>query len=114
MSAGVDVGEISQSLYETYPLRRIHVLRELLQEMQVTCEERVASWKLKRSVIEELGVEPSRSVVVEDALSGVQAGRAGNFGLVLGVSRGDNRDLLLEAGADIVVDDLGVMMASSG
>lgn len=58
----------------------------------------------------ELGVEPSRAVVVEDALSGVEAGRAGEFGLVLGVSRVDNRDLLLDGGADIVVDDLGEML----
>ena len=61
----------------------------------------------------ELGVEPSRSVVVEDAISGVQAGRAGDFGLVLGVGRRDNRDQLLDAGADIVVDDLGEMLRGS-
>ncbi|MBU0709304.1 MAG: trehalose-phosphatase, partial [Candidatus Omnitrophica bacterium] len=53
-----------------------------------------------------IGTEPIRSVVVEDATSGVQAGRNGGFGLVLGVARENNRDELLENGADIVVSDL--------
>jgi beta-phosphoglucomutase-like phosphatase (HAD superfamily) len=46
-------------------------------------------------------------VVVEDAISGVAAGHAGNFGLVIGVDRGGNREALGAAGADIVIDDLG-------
>jgi alpha,alpha-trehalose phosphorylase len=54
-----------------------------------------------------LDVEPRRAVVVEDALAGVAAGRAGDFGLVIGVARSaDPRDLR-SAGADVVVDDLG-------
>jgi HAD superfamily hydrolase (TIGR01509 family) len=53
-----------------------------------------------------LGVSPAQAVVVEDASSGVAAGRAGNFALVLGVDRGGNREALVNAGADIVVDDL--------
>jgi len=54
----------------------------------------------------ELKVKPGRSVVVEDALSGVQAGRAGNFGLVIGIARAGNKDDLLDNGADIAVEDL--------
>jgi beta-phosphoglucomutase family hydrolase len=54
----------------------------------------------------QLGVAKERAVVFEDALSGVQAGRAGNFGLVVGVDRGVGADHLIEHGADIVVDDL--------
>ncbi len=54
-----------------------------------------------------LGVEPQRAVVVEDAISGVQAGRNGKFGLVIGVDRNGNADELKENGADIVVKDLG-------
>ena len=54
-----------------------------------------------------LDVAPARAVVVEDAISGVAAGHAGNFGLVIGVDRGGNREALGAAGADIVVDDLG-------
>ncbi|MDP8217412.1 MAG: HAD-IA family hydrolase [Candidatus Theseobacter exili] len=54
----------------------------------------------------ELGVLPERSVVVEDAKTGVQAGRNGGFGLVIGVARQDNESELLENGADVVVKDL--------
>ncbi len=54
----------------------------------------------------ELGVDPKRAVVIEDALSGVEAGRAGGFGLVIGVSRHGEADSLKAAGADIVVADL--------
>lgn len=57
-----------------------------------------------------LGAMPERSVVFEDAASGVAAGRAGDFGLVVGVDRGAGRDLLREAGADMVVDDLERMV----
>jgi HAD superfamily hydrolase (TIGR01509 family) len=58
----------------------------------------------------ELGVEPQRAVVVEDAISGVQAGRAGAFGLVIGVARKDNVAALSENGADVVVEDLGELV----
>ena len=54
-----------------------------------------------------LGVEPQRAVVVEDAISGVQAGRNGKFGLVIGVDRNENAEELKKNGADIVVKDLG-------
>lgn len=52
-----------------------------------------------------LGVEPGRAIVVEDAISGVEAGRAGGFGLVVGVAR-DGGGALAAAGADLVVRDL--------
>lgn len=52
------------------------------------------------------GVTAAESVVVEDAISGVEAGRAGDFGFVLGVDRGTGPEVLLEAGADTVVSDL--------
>jgi beta-phosphoglucomutase family hydrolase len=52
------------------------------------------------------GLTPQQCVVVEDAHSGVQAGRDGKFGLVLGVDRGAGAEELLASGADIVVDDL--------
>jgi beta-phosphoglucomutase family hydrolase len=55
---------------------------------------------------EALGVEPDRAVVLEDAVSGVAAGRAGHFGLVVGVDRGAGHDALLAHGADVVVPDL--------
>jgi len=58
----------------------------------------------------QLGVEPGRAVVVEDAISGVQAGRAGGFGLVVGVSRKSDESVLAENGADIVVHDLAELI----
>jgi beta-phosphoglucomutase family hydrolase len=57
-----------------------------------------------------LGVSPTRAVVVEDALSGVEAGRAGGFGLVVGVDREGSGDALRAAGADVVVTDLGELL----
>lgn len=54
----------------------------------------------------ELGVSPKEAIVVEDAIAGVQAGRRGNFGLVVGIDRqGSARDLK-EEGADIVLSEL--------
>jgi alpha,alpha-trehalase len=53
-----------------------------------------------------LGVAPERAVIVEDAIAGVQAGRAGGFGLVIGVNRSDSRGALEENGADVEVSDL--------
>ncbi len=53
-----------------------------------------------------LGVPREQSVVIEDAISGVRAGRAGGFGLIIGVARGDDPEVLRESGADVVVRDL--------
>ena len=55
---------------------------------------------------EQLGAAPDRAVVLEDAISGVAAGRAGDFGLVVGVDRGAGHDALTQNGADVVVTDL--------
>jgi beta-phosphoglucomutase family hydrolase len=56
------------------------------------------------------GLEPADSAVFEDALAGVAAGRAGSFGLVVGVDRVGQRDALAEHGADVVVDDLAELL----
>lgn len=53
-----------------------------------------------------VGVKYKDAIVVEDAVSGVQAGKKGKFGLVLGIARENNRKELEENGADIVVKDL--------
>jgi beta-phosphoglucomutase family hydrolase len=53
-----------------------------------------------------LGVEPAAAAVFEDALAGVQAGRAGDFGCVVGVDRVGQAQALHEHGADVVVEDL--------
>ena len=60
-----------------------------------------------------LGVEPSRAVVVEDAIAGVEAGRAGRFGCVIGVDRGGQSLALREAGADVVVTDLAQVQVAA-
>jgi len=57
-----------------------------------------------------LGVEPSRAAVFEDALAGVEAGRAGDFGCVIGVNRVGQRDALKAHGASKVVDDLSELL----
>jgi len=54
-----------------------------------------------------LRAAPSRTVVVEDAIVGVAAGRAGHFGCVIGVDRRGDPHALRAAGADVVVTDLG-------
>ena len=59
---------------------------------------------------QELGVEPAQAAVFEDALAGVESGRAGKFGFVVGVNRVGQRDALKEHGADIVVDDLAELL----
>lgn len=59
----------------------------------------------------QLGVRKDRAVVFEDALSGVQAGAAGDLGLVIGVDRGAGAAALSEHGADVVVTDLAEVAA---
>ncbi len=53
-----------------------------------------------------LGVDPPRAAVIEDAIAGVAAGRAGGFALVVGIDRAGTPDDLARAGADPVVTDL--------
>ncbi|WNG87423.1 beta-phosphoglucomutase family hydrolase [Mycobacterium sp. ITM-2016-00317] len=57
-----------------------------------------------------LDVAPAEAAVFEDALSGVTAGRAGGFGLVVGVDRTGQSEALRDNGADIVVTDLGELL----
>ncbi|MCK5259487.1 MAG: beta-phosphoglucomutase family hydrolase [Candidatus Omnitrophica bacterium] len=52
-----------------------------------------------------VGATPDRAIVVEDAVSGVQAGVHGGFGLVIGVARENNQEDLKSNGADVVIDD---------
>jgi beta-phosphoglucomutase family hydrolase len=59
----------------------------------------------------DLGVPPARAAVFEDALAGVEAGRAGHFGRVVGVDRTGQAEELAEHGADIVVQDLGELLS---
>jgi alpha,alpha-trehalase len=61
-----------------------------------------------------LGVAPARAAVVEDAIAGVEAGRRGGFGLVVGVDRAGQAAALAEHGADVVVADLGQLAVHGG
>lgn len=58
-----------------------------------------------------LDVTPRRAVIIEDAVAGVEAGRAGGFGLVVGLARNNGSDALRTAGADLVVHDLSAIDA---
>jgi beta-phosphoglucomutase family hydrolase len=60
-----------------------------------------------------LGVGPRQAAVFEDALAGVEAGRAGDFGLVVGVDRVGQAEALRAHGADVVVQDLAELMNAS-
>jgi beta-phosphoglucomutase-like phosphatase (HAD superfamily) len=55
-------------------------------------------------------VSPDAAAVFEDALAGVEAGRAGDFGWVVGVDRSGQADALRAHGADVVVQDLGELL----
>jgi beta-phosphoglucomutase family hydrolase len=59
------------------------------------------------------GAAPAQAAVFEDALAGVAAGRAGGFGFVVGVDRVGQADALREHGADLVVADLGELLAKA-
>jgi beta-phosphoglucomutase family hydrolase len=78
-------------------------------------EENIAGKPAPDSYLEgarRLGVDPSAAAVFEDALSGVEAGHAGHFGLVVGVDRVGQADALREHGADVVVTDLAELLTS--
>ena len=77
-------------------------------------EEHIAGKPAPDSYLEgarRLGVDPVAAAVFEDALSGVEAGRAGHFGLVVGVDRVGQADALREHGADVVVTDLADLLS---
>jgi beta-phosphoglucomutase family hydrolase len=61
-----------------------------------------------------LGVDPAGAAVFEDALAGVAAGKAGGFGLVVGVDRAGHAEDLRRAGADMVVADLAELIGAPG
>lgn len=58
----------------------------------------------------QLRVPPARAAVFEDAIAGVAAGRAGRFGLVVGIDRGGRGAALRQAGADVVLSDLADLL----
>jgi phosphoesterase RecJ-like protein len=69
--AGVSVGDLSQRMYESYPLRRIHLLRALLNVLKITCDGRVASFVLTQKMVEELGVQPEDNEGLIDTIRAI-------------------------------------------
>ncbi|MEV4433010.1 beta-phosphoglucomutase family hydrolase [Streptomyces sp. NPDC049555] len=61
-----------------------------------------------------LGATPEQAVVYEDALAGMEAGRAGGFGYVVGVDRAGQAEALRRHGADVVVTDLADLLDETG
>ena len=60
-----------------------------------------------------LGVDPHRAIVVEDAIAGIEAGKQGNFGYVVGVDREDQTEALEDSGAHLVVKDLAEILVAT-
>ena len=92
---------------------QIEDLFELRIDGEVAAQRHLAGKPAPDTFLEaakELGVEPKRAVVVEDAISGVQAGRTGGFGLVIGVDRTGDAEALKQHGADLVVTDLAELL----
>ena len=70
--AGVNVGKISEQLFQTHPRRRLELLRALLNTMQFTCEGRVASFALTRATAAEVGAGPEDTEGLIDTLRGTE------------------------------------------
>lgn len=69
--AGVKVGELSQKIYESYPLRRVFLLRALLNVLKISCDGRVASFVLTQQMVGELGVLPEDNEGLIDTIRAI-------------------------------------------
>jgi phosphoesterase RecJ-like protein len=69
---GIDVGRVSQQLYESYPRRRIELLRELLATMRFECDGRVASFSLSMNLAKKLGALPEDNEGLIDHLRAIR------------------------------------------
>lgn len=111
VAEGLEVAVVSSSKNAEVVLRAAGLRDrfEVVMDGVVAAREGIAGKPAPDTYVEAarlLGYTPAECVVVEDAHSGVEAGRQGAFGLVLGVDRGIGAQTLIDAGADIVVDDL--------
>jgi beta-phosphoglucomutase family hydrolase len=114
-AAGLRTAIVSSSANTVQVLRAVG----LLDEFDVRIDAQVAKAKnLKgkpapdtyEQAARELGVPVSAAAVFEDALAGVEAGRAGGFGFVVGVDRVGQAEALRTHGANVVVTDLGELL----
>ncbi len=72
VKAGVNVGDLSQKLYESHPRRRIELLREMLNVLQFSSEDRIASIALTVATTQRLGVQPEDTEGLIDHIRSVQ------------------------------------------
>jgi len=112
---GIPAGVVSSSKNARQVLEAAHLLDRfpVIVDGVVAADEGIAGKPapdLFLTAAERLGVAPSRVIVVEDAVSGVAAGAAGGFALVVGVDRGVGAAALADAGADVVVSDLAELL----
>ncbi|MBT8224113.1 MAG: beta-phosphoglucomutase family hydrolase [Dactylosporangium sp.] len=110
-SAGLRRGVVSSSRHCEEVLRTsgIDVFVEEHVDGMVAMRERLPGKPAPDTFLaaaERLGVAPEKAAVFEDALAGIDAGRAGGFGCVVAVARGGAADELLAHGADIAVNNL--------
>jgi phosphoesterase RecJ-like protein len=71
LRAGVKVGDLSQKMYESYPLRRVYLLRELLNVLKIGCGGRLASFVLTQQMVEQLGVLPEDNEGLIDTIRAI-------------------------------------------
>jgi HAD superfamily hydrolase (TIGR01509 family) len=90
--AGVGLSELFEAVVDGVVSDQLHLRGKPEPDIFLTCLDRLVP-----------GAEPARGMVVEDAIAGVEAGRRGNFGLVLGVDRVGQADALRANGADRVI-----------
>ena len=94
---------------------RISALFDVVVDGSVAKRERLRGKPAPDSYLaaaRELGIEREHAAVFEDALAGVESGRAGGFGYVVGVDRDHQMTALFDHGADVVVRDLAELVAS--
>jgi beta-phosphoglucomutase family hydrolase len=113
--AGLAIGVVTSSANGAAVLEAADLKRyvKALVDGRVIAERGLAGKPAPDSFLagaEALDVEPSHAAVFEDAVSGVSAGRAGGFGIVIGVDRADQAEKLRENGADVVVADLAELL----
>ena len=104
----------SQNCQTVLQAAKVDDLFEVRVDGSIIAEQHLAGKPAPDSFLkaaEMLGVDPKSAVVIEDALSGVQAGAKGGFGLVIGVARKNNAEELKANGAHIVVNDLADLLA---
>lgn len=109
--SGIRVGVASSSKNTTLVLEHAHLSDLFQAQVDGIVSERLHLQgkpmpDIFLACLHQLGVgDPARAMVTEDAVAGVEAGRAGAFGFVLGVDRGNNETALYGGGADVVIHD---------